>query len=290
MVFISRVKEYIELVKFEHSLFALPFAISGMLLAKSSDWPEAIIFLWVIIAMISARTAAMALNRIIDRNIDMLNPRTKDRAIPSGRIKVLNATILVIISLIIMILSVFQLPLICIYLLPLAVFIIVIYSFTKRFTIFSHFVLGFVLGSAATGGWLAVSGNISWASVFWGISVIFWVAGFDIIYSLQDVNFDKQQNLYSLPAKIGVNKALIVSRFCHLMTVLFMFLVGIFISVSWFYWIAVIFVAGMLTYEQSLISSNDFSKINVAFFNVNGYLGIGILVLIIIDKFFIVYL
>ncbi|MEW5821758.1 MAG: UbiA-like polyprenyltransferase [Cyanobacteriota bacterium] len=284
MTITTRIKEYSDLVKFEHSIFALPFTLSGMLLSVTNKWPEPIIFAWVIIAMVGGRTAAMALNRIIDKNIDKLNPRTENRAIPAGRIKVSKALWLTIISLLLMILAVLQLPLICIYLLPVAIFIIIIYSYTKRFTVFSHFVLGFVLGSASIGGWLAVSGKITLPSILWGAAITFWVAGFDIIYSIQDEDFDKEQNLYSLPAKIGIAKSLFVSRSCHVLTVLLLFIMCFMLSTGTFIWLATLFTAVMLIYEQSLISANDLSKVNVAFFNINGFISIGFLVLTIIDK------
>jgi 4-hydroxybenzoate polyprenyltransferase len=284
----GQLKEYLELVKFEHSIFALPFALSGMLLAEPSGWPAPAVYFWVILAMVGGRTAAMALNRLIDRDIDRLNPRTSNRAIPAGRVKPLTAYLIVIVSIVIMSYAVFQLPPVCQYLLPVALIIIWGYSYTKRFTLASHFVLGFVLGAAAIGGWLAVSGQITIPVIIWGGAVMLWTAGFDIIYSTQDVDFDRHHNLFSLPAKIGTARALIVSRLCHLFTVLLLIITGFMISMSVFYYIAVIFVAGMLYYEQSLVSKDDLSRVNVAFFNINGLVSIAVLVFILLDK--IIYL
>ena len=169
----SKIFEYFELIKFEHTIFALPFALSGMLLATPSSFPAISTFVWVLYAMTGGRTAAMSLNRLIDANIDKKNPRTSDRAIPAGRIRKISAFILAILSFAIMIFAVWQLPLICRQLLPLAILILVIYSFTKRFTYLSHFVLGGALGAAAAGGWLAISGEFSIPVVLWGISVVF---------------------------------------------------------------------------------------------------------------------
>jgi 4-hydroxybenzoate polyprenyltransferase len=286
MSLLRQVKEYTELVKFEHSIFALPFALTGMLLATPSHWPAPLTYLWVLLAMIGGRTAAMALNRIIDRDIDRLNPRTKDRAIPAGRIKVSHAIILTVGSLLLMVLAVLQLPVICIYLLPVAILVIIGYSYTKRFTIASHFVLGFVLGSAATGGWLAVSGKLTIPAVLLGLAVILWTAGFDIIYSTQDMTFDAEQNLHSLPAKIGLGPALMVSRLCHLLAVVLLAAIAIFVPLGLFYWLAVFFTGALLFYEHSLISARDLSKVNVAFFNINGFVSIGILIFIMLDKVF----
>lgn len=280
----AKITTYFELVKFEHSIFALPFALCGMIFATPNGWGDPLTFLWVIIAMISGRTAAMALNRIIDRKIDKLNPRTKDREIPAGKIKPLNALILTIISLVIMVLTVLQLPIICIYLLPVAIFIIVIYSYCKRFTVLSHFILGFVLGSAAIGGWLAVSGSITLPAILYGAAVTLWVTGFDIIYSTQDIDFDKQHQLHSLPAKIGLKHSITISRICHILTVLLLIIVGLLINTSWGFWAGVILIGSMLTYEQSIISAEDLSKVNLAFFNINGIISIGFFTLIIIGK------
>lgn len=280
----SRIKEYAEMVKFEHSIFALPFALCGMLLAAPGEWPQKETYLWVILAMIGGRTAAMSLNRIIDRKIDKENPRTKNRAIPAGRIKTSKAMILTLISLIIMIIAVFQLPLICIYLLPVAVFIVIIYSYTKRFTIFSHFVLGFVLGAAAIGGWLAVSGKITLASILWGAAITLWVAGFDVIYSTQDIDFDRDHQLHSIPARFGLAKGIFISRLCHLMTVIFLISVAVLTSTGVVFSIGILFIALMLFYEQSLISAKDLSKVNMAFFNINGLISISFLMFTIVDK------
>ncbi len=277
--------EYLELVKFEHTIFALPFALTGMLLASGNGFPSIDTFIFVIMAMVGGRTAAMALNRLIDAEIDQKNPRTQDRAIPAGRIKKLSALWLSIASLGIMIGAVWQLPLICKQLLPLAVIILIGYSYTKRFTNFSHLVLGSALGAAATGGWLAVSGELSIPSVLWGIAIIFWVGGFDIIYALQDVEFDRSNKLFSIPSKFGIKKALVISKIFHALTIIFLVVLGLLIFADKFYWSAVIFTLLMLVYEHLLIKEDDLSNLNKAFFNVNGYISIGFMLLVIAGKF-----
>jgi len=280
------INEYFELIKFEHTIFALPFALSGMLLASLNKWPDINILIWVILAMISGRTGAMALNRLIDADIDKKNPRTANRSIPSGRITKLSALILVISSFLIMTFAVWQLPLICRQLFPVAIFILVLYSYTKRFTNLSHLVLGAALGAAASGGWLAVSGRIDSPVILWGVAVTFWVAGFDIVYAIQDIDFDRKNKLFSIPAWLGVKKSLLISKLFHTVTVISLLILGIIYPVNYFYWAGILFATGMLIYEHSLISENDLSKINVAFFNTNGYVSIGIFLFILLDKIF----
>ncbi len=260
-----------------------------MLLA-SDVLPNYLTIVWVILAMVGGRTAAMCLNRIIDADIDKLNPRTAQRAIPAGNIKKISAMVLTFLSFTLMTFATWQLPLICKQLLPLAIFILVIYSFTKRFTHLSHLVLGAALGAAASGGWLAVSGQITLPVIFLGLAIMFWVAGFDIIYALQDIDFDKEHKLFSIPALLGIKKSLLISRLFHLLTFLFLAAIGFIIKVNIFYWIGVFFVATMLIYEQSLIKHNDLSKVNQAFFMVNGIVSIGMFACILIDKIYMLML
>lgn len=280
----SKLLEYFELIKFEHTIFALPFALAGMLMAKVSGFPEIITFIWVIIAMIGGRTAAMALNRIIDADIDQKNPRTSTRAIPAGRIKKISATILALIGFGLMTFATFQLPIICIKLLPVAIFILALYSYTKRFTSLSHLVLGTALGAAASGGWLAVSGQITLPVILWGTSVVFWVAGFDVIYAIQDIDFDRDNKLFSIPAWLGIKKSLLVAKAFHFITIISLIILGLIHSVGLFYWTGIFFVACMLAYEHSLLRENDLSKLDTAFFNINGYVSIGIFAFILMDK------
>ena len=280
----QKINEYFELIKFEHTIFALPFAMSGMLLAKLEGFPAVITFVWVILAMVGGRTAAMALNRVIDVNIDRLNPRTSNRAIPAGRIRALSGTILAMIGFALMIFAVWHLPLICKQLLPLAVLILVIYSYTKRFTNLSHLVLGGALGAAASGGWLAVSGEFTLPVVLWGLAIVFWVGGFDIIYALQDMDFDRKAKLFSIPASFGIKNSLLISRIFHIITIALLLLLGIIYPTGLFFWVGIVFIAGMLVYEHLLIKDNDLSKVNEAFFNANGLISTGFMLFVILDK------
>ncbi len=283
---VSSIKEYFELIKFEHTIFALPFALSGMLLAVADKFPDLMTIFWVLLAMVGGRTAAMALNRVIDAEIDKKNPRTANRAIPAGRIKKISTIILAILAFGLLILAAWNLPLICRQLLPLAIIILVIYSYTKRFTHLSHFVLGSALGAAAAGGWLAVSGEITIPVILWGFAVVFWVAGFDVIYALQDIDFDRKNNLFSIPAWLGVKKSLWLSRLFHLVAVAFLLILGIIIKTGLYYWLGIFFTLILLVYEHSLLKENDLSELNKAFFSVNGYISIGIFFFILFDKLF----
>lgn len=275
----------LNLIKFEHSIFALPFALSGAILATSNSFPSLTTMFWIILAMVSARSLAMSLNRIIDKEIDLKNPRTKDRELPSGKLSHKQAILFALLSLVVFIFSTLQLPRLCLYLLPIAVIWFFIYPYTKRFTSLSHIWLGIALGASVIAGWLACRGDItSPVPYILSLAVTFWVAGFDIIYACQDYDFDKKHNLFSLPAKLGINNALLISRIFHLLTVIFLLLLGIVTEVSLIYWFCVIFVAGMLLYEQGLVKPNDLSKVNVAFFTVNGWVSIGFFIFILIDK------
>lgn len=276
----GKISEYFELIKFEHTLFALPFAFSGMLLASNQTWPPLTVFLWVLLAMAGGRTGAMALNRIIDADIDKKNPRTATRAIPQGRIKKLSALILALFGFGIMTFATWHLPLICRQLLPFAILILVVYSYTKRFTHLSHFVLGGALGAGAAGGWLAVTGEITLPVILWGFAIVFWVAGFDVIYALQDIDFDRENNLYSIPAWLGKERSLLLSRLFHGVTVLLLVILGIIINTGLFYWIGTAITSGLLVYEHSILKKD----LNLAFFNVNSYISIGMFCLILLDK------
>lgn len=282
----QKISEYFELIKFEHTIFALPFAISGMLLATPKEFPPLMTFLWVLLAMVGGRTAGMGLNRIIDAEIDKKNPRTSNREIPSGKIKKKSALILAVFSFILLIIAGIHLPKICQLLLPVAIILITVYSYTKRFTSLCHLFLGAVLGAAASGGWLAVSGHINLPVIMWGVAVLLWAAGFDIIYALQDIEFDRENGLHSIPCLLGIKKSLLVSKIFHIISIMLLYFLALFYVTGFFYKVGLIFFALMLRYEHSLIKENDLSKINAAFFNVNGYISIGFMLFILINKFF----
>lgn len=280
----TTVKEWSEMIKLEHTVFALPFALSGLVLA-SPGLPGWHTVLFTILAFAGARAAAMTLNRLIDSSIDAKNPRTQSRAIPQGRIGKRQAFLFAVVSFAIMLAAAGQLPPLCLKLSPIAIFWLSFYSFTKRFTWLCHLVLGIALGGAALGGWVAASGTISGAAPWLlALAVTTWVAGFDIIYALQDVEIDQREKLHSIPARFGVARALLISRALHVVTVAAMLSLGITLASGIFYWGGLFLIAGMLVYEHRLVAPSDLSKINAAFFNVNGVVSILAFLAILLDR------
>lgn len=278
--------EWSEMIKLEHTVFALPFALSGLLLASAS-WPSAATVFWTIAAFAGARAASMTLNRLIDAKIDARNPRTKDRSIPAGRISVKQATLFTVGSFAIMAAAATQLPLLCVQLLPIAIIWLSFYSFTKRFTWFCHIVLGIAIGGAALGGWVAAGGMLGdpapWVLM---LAVATWVGSFDIIYACQDVDIDRSEKLHSIPARFGVATALNISSALHVVTVLSLIGVGLICHLGAFYWIGFAIVVGMLIYEHSIVKPNDLSRVNAAFFTINGVVSILMFFAILLDKLF----
>ncbi len=270
---LERLSAYLSLIKFSHSVFALPFALTSAFIA-SGGVPPAEKFLWIIVAMVSARTSAMALNRIIDREIDRLNPRTSMREIPSGRVSLLEALGLVITSLIVFILSAWMLNDLCFRLSFVAILFILLYSYTKRFTWLSHFFLGFTISGAPIGAWLAVTGYFEPKILYLGFAVMFWIAGFDILYALQDREFDRKFGLYSIPAIFGVKSAITISRIAHMITWILLLITGIAFGLKGPYYIGLVIAGALLFYEHRLVRPDDLSRLDMAFFNMNGYLSI----------------
>ncbi|HEY9776909.1 MAG TPA: UbiA-like polyprenyltransferase [Planktothrix sp.] len=278
------VREWAEMIKIEHTVFALPFALSGMILA-TRELPSALTVLWVVLAFLGARCAAMTLNRIIDAEIDGRNPRTQMRSIPAGRINKAQAWVFAILSFALMLFAASNLPRLCLTLSPIAIVWLSIYSYTKRFTWLCHFVLGIALGGGALGGWIASSGTVEGAAPWLlALAVTTWVAGFDLIYACQDVTIDRDEHLHSLPAKFGIKMALDVSVILHLVTAICLSALGVVLSLGLIYWIGVSIVCAMLAYEHDLVKPNDLSKLNAAFFNINGIISILIFVAILLDK------
>lgn len=265
-------KNYLSLIKFSHTIFALPFALIGYFLAleHSSNTFNFRSFLLMLICMVTARSAAMAFNRYIDRNIDAKNPRTKQREIPAGIINANTALMYVIVNSIAFITATYFINEICFYLSPIALFIILIYSYTKRFTALCHFVLGLGLSLAPIGAYLVITGSFNIIPIYYSIAVLTWVSGFDIIYSLQDEQFDKSESLHSVPAKIGVKNALHLSTLLHVVSALFIILPGLSESYGIWYWIGTAIYIGMLIYQHRLVKPDDLSKVNLAFMNTNG--------------------
>jgi 4-hydroxybenzoate polyprenyltransferase len=268
---------YANLVKLPHTLFALPFAMVGVVLASYVKRVTPATILWVAIAFTSARFAAMAFNRIVDRRLDALNPRTSSREIPVGLIGVRAAGIAVLVSSAVFLVSAWKLNRLCLALSPVALAWVLGYSYTKRFTRWAHVVLGLGLAIAPVGGYLAVTG--AWSDPWWmllvlAVGVMTWVAGFDVLYALQDIAFDRQTGLHSIPAALGEARALTIARAFHAVTVLALGAVGTAVEAGWLYWLGVAVVAALLLYEHSLVRVDDLSRLDAAFFTMNGIISI----------------
>ena len=276
-------RKYLSFIKFSHTIFAMPFALIGFFLATKSNEFEWILLLYVVLCMIFARSAAMAFNRYIDRDIDTNNPRTAQvREIPNGSIKANSALIFVIINSLLFISTTYLINSLCLALSPVALLVIIGYSYTKRFTALCHLVLGLGLALAPIGAYLAVSGKFDVVPLLFSAAVLFWVSGFDIIYSLQDQEFDKEQKLHSVPVLIGTKNALTLSKLLHFLTFTSLSIAGSFGDFSLFYWIGFGIFNILLIYQHILVKHNDLSKINLAFFTTNGIASVifGIFVLI----------
>jgi 4-hydroxybenzoate polyprenyltransferase len=276
----SKILNYASLIRFSHTVFALPFAFASLALAWPNHPVTPRIFLWVLIAMIGARSAAMGFNRLADRRYDALNPRTQNWELPRGAVKVWEAAILTTAASLVFIYAAYQLNPICFALSPVALAIVFSYSLTKRFTWASHLFLGLALSIAPVGAWLAVAQppiaiDELATPLFLGLAVLFWLAGFDVIYSLQDREFDVRQGLYSIPVRFGVAGALRLSGFFHVCTVVALALVGATAQMGVIYWLGFAAVSAILFWEHRIVKPNDLSRINRAFFDFNAYVSIG---------------
>ncbi|MBA3469708.1 MAG: UbiA family prenyltransferase [Herpetosiphonaceae bacterium] len=258
-------------IKVEHTIFALPFAYLGMVLATKT-MPGWSVFLIVTVAMVAARTAAMSLNRYLDRHIDARNPRTANRPIPVGTLSARSVLAVALVSLVVLVIMAALLNPLCLLLSPIAVLALTGYSALKRFTWLCHFGLGFTDAIAPAGGWLAVNPRFSLPMILLAAAVGIWIAGFDIIYACQDVEFDRAERLHSLPARFGIPTALLVAKLCHVAMVALLLGVGVALGMTWLFYVGVAVAAGLLIYEHSLINPRDLSKINIAFFTVNSYI------------------
>jgi 4-hydroxybenzoate polyprenyltransferase len=270
----SQVRTYLEMIKIEHSIFALPFAMIGMMYA-ADGFPGWRVFLLIVLCMVSARSAAMAFNRIADAKIDALNPRTASRAIPAGALARRNAILFFAISCAIFFAGAALLNRLTLVLAPAALGVMLIYSLTKRFTWLCHFVLGLSLGIAPAAAWIAVTGEFAWTPAFWILAVMFWTAGFDILYALQDDEFDLVNSLHSIPSRFGRRAAIRVSRALHALAAAALVAAGYTVGAGPLYYCGCAFAAGLLIYEQSLVNENDLSRIDMAFFTLNGWVSIG---------------
>lgn len=283
---LRKLKIILEMIKFEHSLFALPFAFMGAVLGNiviEKAWPTWTEIFWVTVAMVGARSAAMSLNRLIDRVIDAKNPRTASRAIPAGLISVTEVTLFIVVSFAVLFIAAFQLNSLAVKLLPLAVFVLVLYSYTKRFTWLCHFILGVAIGFGPLGGWVATTGQVDAVGMLLFASVLFWTAGFDIIYACQDADFDRREGLFSMPSRFGIANALIIARLCHLLTFIGLMSLYVVADLSIWFLIGVLISGAILIYEHSLVKPTDLSKLDVAFFNMNGILSVVMFTFTMID-------
>lgn len=317
----SKVKSYLSLIKFSHTIFAMPFALIGFFLGgmhpvtieygvgqwnlnKSIGLDEnkeysfgswsiekeglkqiLIIFILVILCMIFARSAAMAFNRYLDRQYDAKNPRTAVREIPSGIITPKNALIFTIVSCALFLVTCFFINRLCFYLSPVALAVVLGYSYTKRFTPLCHLILGLGLSLAPIGAYLAVTGQFALLPILFSVAVLFWVSGFDIIYALQDEEFDKSQQLYSIPAWLGKAKALRVSEFLHLLSASVVVYAGIYGHFGWLYWTGTTVFIGMLIYQHSIVKPADLKRVNLAFMTANGIASVVFAIFVIADLF-----
>ena len=291
---IHTIKKYLSLVTFAHTVFAMPFALIGFTLGLKAMNFETIQPWWqllilVVLCMVFARSAAMAFNRWLDAEYDVLNPRTAVREIPVGTITKRNAMIFVIINCIAFIASTYFINLMCLALAPVALFIILFYSYTKRFTPLCHLVLGLGLSLAPIGAYVAVTGKFDLVPILFSLSVICWVSGFDIIYALQDEEFDRVNNLHSIPSLIGKKKSLRVSELLHFISFASVCIAGLAGHFSWFYWAGAIVFCYFLIRQHALVKPNDLSKVNRAFFTFNGIASVVFALLVLTDIFYTTY-
>jgi 4-hydroxybenzoate polyprenyltransferase len=280
--------EYLSLVRFSHSIFALPFALQGAWLAHGGV-PRWSVLLWIVVCAVSARTAAMAFNRLVDRDVDAANPRTSARELPAGRLSARCVAWLVAIASAVFVAGAFALNELSGWLSLPVLAVLLGYSYVKRFSFLAHLVLGLALALAPLGAWLAVRGAISAdvVPVLWlAAAVLTWVSGFDLIYACQDAAFDERAGLHSVPARFGVRAALGLSAVLHAATVVALALVGWTAGLSVIYWVAVAIATALLAYEHTLVSADDLSRVNTAFFTVNGWIGVGLFVGLALDRGF----
>jgi 4-hydroxybenzoate polyprenyltransferase len=271
----SRIRTVLEMIKFEHSVFALPFALTGALLAARATlhgWPTLRQVLWIVVAMVAARSAAMTINRIADLRYDKENPRTKMRALATGALSVPFAWAFTLVAVALFFVAAWQLNPLALKLAPLAIAILFFYSFTKRFTSWSHIFLGIALGISPAAAWIAITGGLDWRMLILCGAVTLWVGGFDVLYACQDVEFDRQAGLYSIPKRFGIANSLLIARIMHVGVVLLLIWLATSFGLPWPAWVGIVVVTALLAYEHSLVKANDLSKLNAAFFTVNGYI------------------
>jgi len=270
---LKALRHFLDAIKFEHTVFALPFAYIAMVLA-ARGWPSWRVIIWVTLAMVGGRTLAMSVNRLADRFIDARNPRTAGRHLPTGLLTSGQVATAAVASAALLFFAAWQLNPLCLALAPLAALFLIGYSYTKRFTWLSHWILGFTDGIAAAGGWIAVREAFDPPALVLWFALTVWIGGFDLIYACQDVEFDRGNGLHSVPARFGIAAALRAAKVCHALTIVAFVVLGWMVGLGAAYWVGVLAVAGLFVYEHSLVSPVDLSRLDVAFFNVNGYIAV----------------
>jgi 4-hydroxybenzoate polyprenyltransferase len=279
----NRIRTVLEMIKFEHSIFALPFALTGALLAARAThqpphgWPTWRQIVWIVVAMVSARSAAMTLNRIADLRYDKENPRTNQRALATGALSVSFAWIFTVIAVAVFLVSAWQLNRLALELAPLALGILFLYSYTKRFTNWSHLFLGFALGISPAAAWIAITGGLDLRMLILCGAVTLWVGGFDVLYACQDVDYDRRAGLYSVPKRFGIANALLIARIMHVCVVALLAWLAASFVLPWPAWVGITVVAVLLAYEHSLVKADDLSQLDAAFFAMNGYISMSFL-------------
>jgi 4-hydroxybenzoate polyprenyltransferase len=279
----NRIRTVLEMIRFEHSVFALPFALTGALLAARathqppSGWPTLRQLVWIIVAMVAARSAAMTINRIADLRYDRENPRTAQRALVTGALSVPFAWIFTLIAVAVFLLAAWQLNPLALELAPVAIAVLFFYSFTKRFTNWSHLFLGFALGISPAAAWIAITGALDWRMLILCAAVTLWVGGFDVLYACQDIEYDRRAGLYSVPKRFGISNALLIARAMHAGVVGLLIWLAASFALPWPAWVGVAVVAALLAYEHSLVKPNDLSNLDAAFFTMNGYISMSFL-------------
>ena len=281
----AKLTTLLEMIKFSHTVFALPFALMGVVLASLANGtsPSFAQVFWICLAMVGARTGAMGLNRIIDARIDADNPRTAERHLPAGKVAMGEAWLLVLGAFALLLLAAWMLNPLCLQLAPVAIFFLALYSYCKRFTSMAHVVLGICLAAAPIGAWIALRGDIGWPVVVLGLAVLFWVAGFDIFYALQDYEFDRDKGLFSIPSRFGVERSFLIARLFHVVMVSFLLLLVFSEGLGLIYLLGVVVVAGLLIYEHLLVRPDDLTRLDAAFFNMNGYISVTIFLFTLAD-------
>lgn len=281
----AKLTTLLEMIKFSHTVFAFPFALMGVVLASlaSESAPTFGQVFWICVAMVGARTGAMGMNRIIDASIDAENPRTADRHLPAGKVHPVEAWLLVLGAFALLLFAAWMLNPLCLKLSPVAIFFLLLYSFCKRFTAMAHVVLGICLAAAPIGAWIALRGDIGWPVVVLGFAVLFWVAGFDIFYALQDYEYDREKGLFSVPSRFGIDRSFLIVRVFHVLMVALLLLLLFSKGLGFIYLLGVLVVAALLVYEHMLVSPDDLSRLDAAFFNMNGYISVTIFCFTLVD-------